>query len=1255
MDNLSKFTNLYSLSKTLRFELIPQGKTLTHIQEKGLLSQDERRADSYKKVKKIIDEYHKAFIKESLANCKLNEELLAEYLSLYNVRQRGEDQKKKFEEIQTKLRKEIADKFTKSADYSKVSKEGEGIKAVLEAVKDDADKKKLLEEFNRFSTYFGGFYENRKNMYSAEDKATAISYRLIHENLPKFIDNIAIFEKIKNSPVADNFEKLYTNLEEYLNVSKIEDIFNLETFSDFLTQEQIDVYNSVIGGKTEEDGKKKQGLNEYINLHNQQQTDKTKKLPKLKPFFKQILNDRNAISWLPEEFERGKDNFVLESIEKCYQELCKQVFAPEEKQALIGLLYNLNDYDSSKIYLRNDTTLTDISQQLFGSWAVIQKAVEMRYENENPRKKNKKGKFTETEEKFAERKENFFKHHDSFSIGYLNECLALLGDMEKDEKVCTKNIADYFTNLGKKGGVENLFVQISTNYEQIKTLLNTPYPEDKDLAQDKISVEKIKLFLDSIKAVQWFVKPLLGKNESNKDERFYGEFTPLWEELDKITPLYNKVRNYMTQKPYSIEKIKLNFENSTLLNGWDKNKEQDNTAVLLRKGGNYYLAIMNYQSKIKFDEIETAKDDKNFYEKIEYKLLPGPNKMLPKVFFSKKGKAEFNPSDKILNDYENGCHKIGATFDKAKMHEIIDFFKTSIVKHKDWKKFGFNFSSTATYDSIDKFYNEVSEQGYKITLRNIPESAIHQLVEEGNLYLFQIYNKDFSEYSKGTPNMHTLYWRELFSEENLKNVVYKLNGEAEVFYRKSSIKDENIIVHKAKKNIQNKNEQNQKKESCFEYDIIKDKRYTVDKFSFHVPITMNFKAEGTENINPEVNQFIKENPEDIHIIGIDRGERHLLYLSLINSKGVIVKQFSLNEIVNEHNGNKCKTNYHTLLDTREKERQNERESWKTIESIKELKEGYISQVIHKISELMVEYTAIVVLEDLNMGFMRGRQKVEKSVYQKFEKMLIDKLNYLVNKKKQANELGGTLQALQLTNKFVSFKKLGKQSGFLFYVPAWNTSKMCPVTGFVNLFDTRYENVEKTKTFFSKFDSIKYNNDKNYFEFDVKDYSKFSGKAEDTRLDWLICTHGKRIESFRNPEKNSQWDNREIDLTSEFKKILGTENSDLKEFISQQTEKLFFERLLYLFAMTVKIRNSITNSDMDYIISPVTDENGKFYDSRNGDETLPENGDANGAYNIARKGLWIVEQIQKTENFMRINLAISNKEWLQFTQNPNHKK
>jgi CRISPR-associated protein Cpf1 len=461
-------------------------------------------------------------------------------------------------------------------------------------------------------------------------------------------------------------------------------------------------------------------------------------------------------------------------------------------------------------------------------------------------------------------------------------------------------------------------------------------------------------------------------------------------------------------------------------------------------------------------------------------------------------------------------------------------------------------------------------------------------------------------------------------------------------------------VHKAHEPIPNKNSLNEKKQSEFDYDIIKDRRYTLDKFQFHVPITMNFKADGLNNINTEVNRFLKES-NNTHIIGIDRGERHLLYLTLINSKGEIVKQFSLNEIVNEYKGKTYKTNYHDLLDKKEGNRDEARRNWKTIETIKELKEGYLSQVIHKISELMIEYNAIVVLEDLNMGFMRGRQKVEKQVYQKFEKMLIDKLNYLVIKKKPHNEFGGTLKAYQLTNKFESFKKLGKQSGFLFYIPAWNTSNIDPVTGFVNLFDTHYENIDTAKEFFKKFDDIKYNQNKGYFEFVVKNYSSFNTKAEGTKQDWTICTFGDRIETFRNPQKNSQWDNRKILLTEEFINLFEQygisykNKEELKVAISQQTEKVFFERLLHLLKLTLQMRNSITGTETDYLISPVANEQGEFYDSRKASDTLPKNADANGAYNIARKGLWVIEQIKQAEDLTKLKLAISNKEWLHFVQ------
>ena len=1258
---MKQFTNLYQLSKTLRFELKPIGKTKENIEKNGILERDNQRDIAYKAVKKVIDEYHKAFIEMMLNDFELQYELLEEYHHLYHISNSEEPKKKeKLQKIQENLRKQISDRFTKSEQYKRLfGKElikedlsefvktpqfGNYIRAQKGDEYTDEQVRQIqertledIDQFKDFTTYFSGFHQNRQNMYVADDKATSIAHRMIDENLPKFIDNMKTFAEIAESDVAEHFADLYKEMESYLNVSDIREMFQLDYFSMVLTQKQIDVYNAIIGGKTLADGTKIQGLNEYVNLYNQQQKKKEDRLPKLKPLFKQILSERNAISWLPEEFK--DDNEMLQSIGKCYQDLNTLVFGK-----LKTLLETLNDFDLDNIYLPNDLQLTDIAQKHYGSWAVINKAIEEDLKTVNHQKKRESG------EKYEERIAKLLKANDSYSIGYINSLL-------KDRMEDFKPLEAYFSNIGAEddGKQQKLshFARIENAYTEAKSLLTAEYPDDKKLSQDKANVEKIKNLLDAIKDLQRFVKPLLGcGTESDKDSHFYGEFTPLWEQLDQITPLYNMVRNRMTQKAYSVEKIKINFDNSTLLAGWDLNKEADNTCTLLRKDGLYYLVIMD-KSNSRVLKAENLLSDGDCYEKMEYKLLPGANKMLPKVFFSKSRIGEFQPSESVLENYKNETHKKGDNFNIDHCHELINFFKKSIGKHEDWSKFGFKFSDTRTYQDLSGFYREVEQQGYKITFRNVSVDYINQLVDEGKIYLFQIYNKDFSPYSKGTPNMHTLYWKMLFDERNLADVVYKLNGEAEVFFRKKSVKVERP-THPANQPIANKNAQNNKKESTFAYDLIKDRRYTVDKFQFHVPITMNFKAAGLNNINPLVNEYLKMS-NTTHIIGIDRGERHLLYLSLIDLKGNIVEQYSLNEI-----GNIYPTNYRDLLNAKEKQRDEARRSWQTIENIKELKEGYMSQVVHKIAQLMLKYNAIVVLEDLNFGFMRGRQKVEKNVYQKFEKMLIDKLNYLVDKKLDADAMGGVLNAYQLTNTYKVFhdqyKKqqntIGKQCGFLFYIPAWNTSKMDPTTGFVNLLDTRYENMEKAKAFFGKFDSIRYDALKDWFEF-AFDYNNFHNKAEGTRTQWTLCTYGTRIETKRDAAQNNNFVSTEVDLTQKFKALFAEKqinpSGNLKEQICNQTDASFFKSLLNLLRLTLQMRNSITGTETDYLISPVQNANGEFYDSRKCDANLPENADANGAYNIARKGLWVIEQMKQADDLSNIKLAISNKEWLRSAQ------
>lgn len=265
---------------------------------------------------------------------------------------------------------------------------------------------------------------------------------------------------------------------------------------------------------------------------------------------------------------------------------------------------------------------------------------------------------------------------------------------------------------------------------------------------------------------------------------------------------------------------------------------------------------------------------------------------------------------------------------------------------------------------------------------------------------------------------------------------------------------------------------------------------------------------------------------------------------------------------------------------------------------------------------------------------------------------------MVNKNISPDENGGLLKAYQLTEKFKSFKSMGSQNGFIFYVPAWLTSKIDPVTGFADLLKPKYTSVESSVEFFGKFKSIKYNSVENYFEFTFY-YKDFPKGSTDYRGMWTVCTNADRIKTERSSEEaNGKFISKRVILTDEFISLfekfgVDYRSDELKELILKQDKKEFFEKLTKLLGLTLQMRNSVTGTDEDYLISPVMSQDGSFYDSRNfhDNSTLPANADANGAYNIARKALWAIDVLKNTDDdtIMKAKLSITNKEWLEYVQ------
>lgn len=1281
--------NGYSRSITLRNRLIPVGKTEENLKNVKMLDGDFERAKAYQEVKNLIDDFHRSFIEDVLSNTTLDWGALYDQFDLFQSekdKSKKAKHKKQLEVLQGVMRKSIVKHFKDDERYSKLFKK-EILTDLLPAIiKDDdtgtiTDKKAALDTFNDFATYFTGFHQNRENLYSEEAKATAISNRIVNENFPKFYANVKVFEYLqKNFPniISDTED----SLKDFLNEKKLSEIFNKENFNAVLSQSGIDFYNTVIGGISGEAGKEKvQGLNEKINLASQQlpSEEKSKLRKKMTILYKQILSDKKTASFIPAGFENSAEVYNAVRLFK------EQNF--DKANPKISKTFSDFDYDLNEIFVPAKE-LTAFSLSIFGNWSILSRGLFLLEKDKSKKELSEK------------QSENIIKQiaKNDYSLFELQGAYERW--VKENSVQIDKTVKNYFllselrTDETKK---EKQSVKILEKIYEAYAAID--FEKQENLQAEKEAATPIKNFLDEVQSLYHYLKLVDYRGEEQKDSNFYSKLDEILSDLAEIIPLYNKVRNFVTKKPGEVKKVKLNFECSSFLNGWATDFGTKDAHIFI-KDNKYYLGIIN--KKLSEEDIDFLKKDGNDKHLI-YDFQKPDNKNTPRLFIRSKGDSyapavsKYNlPIESVIDLYDKGAFKTENRDKNPKeykeaLSKLIDYFKLGFSRHDSYKNYKFCWKETEDYNDIAEFYADTIKSCYELKFENINFENLEQLANDGKLYLFQIYNKDFAEKATGKKNLHTLYWENLFSEENLHDVCLKLNGEAELFFRPKSenikeIKHEkdSILVnrttadresipediyqeiYKFKNNmISSISDEAQKyldthKVVCNKanYTITKDNHFLQDTYLFHCPITMNFKAPEItgRKFNEKVLNYLRENP-DVKIIGLDRGERHLIYLSLINQRGEIELQKTLNLVEQVRNDKIVSVNYHEKLVQKEGDRDKARKNWQTISNIKELKEGYLSAVVHEIAKLMVEHNAIVVMEDLNFGFKRGRFAVERQVYQKFENMLIEKLNYLVFKDKAAAEPGGVLNAYQLTDKFANVSDVGKQCGWIFYVPAAYTSKIDPKTGFANLFITKgLTNVEKKKAFFERFDAIRYDKKEDCFIFSI-DYSKLSDNA-DYKKKWDIYSRGERIVYSRKDNKTVT-ENPTENLKSIFEKF-GVQWSNEENFIdsllSVQAEKQnasFFDELLHSFTTILQMRNSIPNTEVDYLISPVKAEDGTFFDSRQqlslgSRATLPIDADANGAYHIALKGLYLL-----THNFNQNDKGfienISNADWFKFVQ------
>ena len=1325
--------NLYPLQKTLCFELKPVGLTLEHFKTNKIDKKAKDRAEEFKQIKHLIDDIHIDIIESGLKSLasdslfikrlKLHEKYRAYYIdsckNLYKEketlneakdklnaekkqleddrRQNNEKaikkQEPKVKELQeefnklkavvdnkknivdeTKEKKEENDqqililvkRALKSNDkYEKIFSE-EKCELLKEYYKNDSEKMKLIDHFSDFISYFNKYDSRIKNLYGSKKISTtykSIGYRLITDNLPIFQANI---EKIKD------IEKITKTILFKKNFRAI------ENFANYLTTEDIDSYNKEIDK-----------INIKIDDYNKKATNKLSYLGRL-----YILVDLDQDSDILKRISDDKE--LIEIINNFISRVNLQNFK--------DYFGDLKKYDPKTTYIQNSKSLQDacgddlvrkIRNVFKQQYISFDSVVNYEYKNDSYRENNTNSFFSAIsnladklfnnyKEKYANAKDILFANYESdIKILARSEekklnILAKIKELLESEDNKSKKIVEQIKSLFKSE--DNILTKIKELLESEDNKSNKIIEQVKKILEPENSLLKIKDLLEAIKALSRFVSWFVPKVKKNKDYtnffkvnfKIYNELQP--EKFAKIDQIYSHVRAYFSLKNFSTRKIRLNFDAKDCLKNWNLQEIDENLGTIFRRKENgktkYYLGIVN---KDKFKEEFSkfyVKDSKNVYEQMVYE------------------------------------------------------------KHSD--------------------------SDFSINFKNVSEKTINEMIENDKLYFFQIYNQDFSECSRGNVKLHTKYWNNIFDDYNtskehsdtLKR--FNINGEAKLFYRPQSLPKK--VTHPEGQDIRNKNEKNPKKTSNFGYPLIKDKRYTEDKFLFHVSIDINdeYACEFTKNgqkkknIQNQLNKKILnkiQNGKILNIIGISRSRDDLLRATVIDLNGDIKESVSLSTIKSEcfDKNNKKKTfeqDYNKLLNEKEKEREeasnannnnkattiqnisNDKtimKEWQSARSIKDFKNGYISQAVNEIAKLVVKYDAIVVFEDLDGKSEKIDSKIEKSMYEKLEKALVTKLSFLVTDKKLLpKQPGSSFKGYQLTyyeekekHRTEGKKSQTKQNGIIFYVPTNLTSNIDSNTGFINCFAIP-KNVDDMRDFIGEFHEIKkVVGDKEHYEFSM--FYKYFKKNDFLRNDlihslgelvekfldkkWIVYSNGEFLSEKGFSEQslkeldliNERWEKvvekeenddlaglgfkkytyKKVNLKEEFEELFETysqikqvKKENILEFakpepygfkptgkgmnrlINNQRQKVkdpkeeFVRKFVRLLSLMFQMRNYDKNNDYEYIISPVSDENNKFFVSK---------ADENVSKNIAKKGLFLVNKIKNGE----FDLKIKDEDWINY--------
>lgn len=1059
------FTNRESITKSLSFELIPQGKTADNIKKNKVIEYEENLAQAAEELMQLYDKFYREIINDIIKEVDLPVDEF--YQTFVNRKENGEY----YEEMKLS----VFQKFCWQTDayitekYGRPDRMFDGTfsKEIFPtwakknlSFEDYQKYEKAYEQVSRCDSYFSRYRVARKTIFSDNEHNT-VAGRAVLENMPVFFENMHIWGEIKDA----------------IEDKKVDSsVFCLENMMQYLTYEGIASYNAVIGQ-----------LNILIQNKNQQEGGKIKLFRnKLK---NQILSEKENDEWHP--ITTGKE------LKASIQALLSNTNI-EEKSEILKETYSR---DLLKIYINGSTALADLSYICTGKWDIYRECF--------------KEKGISLKEKHYDlfQIRNTYKEWSQFGLEYKAAVVKLVEECRKTK--------DRLVSKLKKSEPEDSVDEIREYFDAItgiRRFVKNFIPSDlDDLDYDAVFYEDVLALSEELDAAalaqsrirSYFTrKP---KDMSKKKSHCFGNpsiYLAGWNNVNeyKIAPgeqflavkdgkfYYGKASAGTRGIPVSDEPFENSYEKFSF-------KRIVNVHMQLPKW------IFSKSIKAEF---ASGTDEVTRHDLLEPMTIT-------KEQFESYSLGEFKKSSEARTAWIDLCKeyiRISPNFLQFGIN--VDSMRAS-SEYENLNDF-YNELNAQTY----RMYKQYIDADMLNSMVESGDAYLFLLYGTGRMYSDNCSN-DYANILKYILSDECMAKKDVRLNSDVEITYRKACKENHITHEKGS-----VLVNKTDINgdpipddayralyLYYNGKVGTLPEIAKPYfnlavtkkadrDLIKDRRYAQDKWF----ISMSYKLNPNPEKKGKLNEIVREIyhvENDPNILTVVRGEKNLLYYTLTGKN--IHESGSLNVI----NG----TDYGKILKELTYERKDSQRKWDNSKKVTNYKDTYILQAVSFIVKKAIANDAVICIEGIDTKFKQKRMCVDNQVYQKFEDMLVKRLSCFSDPHIPMGEPGSLTNPLQLAS--TKYTK-GKQNGILFKVNNARTSQADEETGFINLFKFgEITTLSEKKDFIGRFKSISVDNRNevtltfNYEDFDTKQLGRdYVGYDRE----WELCPFG-----FRNV-KNS---------------------------------------------------------------------------------------------------------------------------------------